>query len=79
MALGHVEGGTGFSGESKTGSEESKPPERFCNYIVMMSSIWEFEPSTFEAYMAEAEYMASSQASCESLWLRKMLVGLFGL
>jgi MFS-type transporter involved in bile tolerance (Atg22 family) len=28
---------------------------------------------------AEAEYMAASQASCEALWLRKMLVGLFGL
>jgi hypothetical protein len=25
---------------------------------------------------AEAEYMAASQASCEALWLRKMLVGL---
>jgi hypothetical protein len=28
---------------------------------------------------AEAEYMAASQASCESLWLCKMLVGLFGV
>jgi hypothetical protein len=27
---------------------ESKPPERFCSYIAMVSSIWEFEPSTFE-------------------------------
>jgi hypothetical protein len=27
---------------------ESKPPERFCSYITMLSSIWEFEPSTFE-------------------------------
>ena len=26
----------------------------------------------------EAEYMAASQASCEAIWLRKMLVGLFG-
>jgi hypothetical protein len=29
--------------------------------------------------LAEAEYMAASQASCESLWLCKMLVGLFGV
>jgi hypothetical protein len=28
---------------------------------------------------AEAKYMAASQASCEALWLRKMLVGLFGV
>jgi hypothetical protein len=27
---------------------ESKPPERFCSYIKMVSSIWESEPSTFE-------------------------------
>jgi hypothetical protein len=28
---------------------------------------------------AEAEYMATSQASCEALWLHKMLVGLFSV
>jgi hypothetical protein len=28
---------------------------------------------------AETKYMAASQASCEALWLRKMLVGLFGV
>jgi hypothetical protein len=28
---------------------------------------------------AEAEYMAASQASCEVLWLPKLLVGLFGV
>ena len=27
---------------------------------------------------AEAEYMAASQASCEVLWLHKLLVNLFG-
>jgi hypothetical protein len=27
----------------------------------------------------EVEYMAARQASCEALWLRKMLVGLFGV
>jgi hypothetical protein len=28
---------------------------------------------------AEVEYMATSQASCEAIWLRKLLVGLFGV
>jgi hypothetical protein len=28
--------------------------------------------------LAKTEYMAASQASCEAIWLRKMLVGLFG-
>ena len=27
---------------------------------------------------AEAEYMATSQFSCEAIWMRKILVGLFG-
>ena len=27
---------------------------------------------------AEVEYMATSLASCEAIWLRKMLFGLFG-
>jgi hypothetical protein len=27
---------------------ESKPPERFCSYIMMVRSIWESKPSTFE-------------------------------
>jgi hypothetical protein len=28
---------------------------------------------------AKAEYMVASRASCEALWLCKMLVGLFGV
>jgi len=28
--------------------------------------------------LAEAEYMAASQATCEAIWMRKILVGLFG-
>ena len=27
---------------------------------------------------AEAQYMAASQAACEAIWMRKILVGLFG-
>jgi hypothetical protein len=27
---------------------------------------------------AEAEYMAASLAACEAIWLRKLLIGLFG-
>jgi hypothetical protein len=28
---------------------------------------------------AKAEYMATSQASCEAIWLRNLLVGIFGV
>jgi hypothetical protein len=28
---------------------------------------------------AKAEYMATNQASCEAIWLRKLLVGIFGV
>eukprot|EP00253_Pinus_taeda_P009564 PITA_09564 len=28
--------------------------------------------------LAEADYMAASQATCEAIWMRKILVGLFG-
>ena len=28
--------------------------------------------------LAEAEYMAASQAACEAIWMQKILVGLFG-
>ena len=31
-----------------------------------------------ELSSAEAEYMAASQAACEAIWMRKILVGLFG-
>ena len=27
---------------------------------------------------AKAEYMAASQATCESIWMRKIMVGFFG-
>jgi hypothetical protein len=35
-------------GNPKQAVRESKPPERFCSYITMVSSIQESEPSTFE-------------------------------
>jgi hypothetical protein len=33
---------------------------------------------SMELNSAEAEYMAASQAACEAIWMRKILVGLFG-
>jgi hypothetical protein len=48
VASGHCEGGTGFNGEPRQAVRESKPPERFCSYIAMVSNIRESEPSTFE-------------------------------
>jgi hypothetical protein len=38
----------GSVGNPKEAVRESKPPERFCSYIAMVSSIRESEPSTFE-------------------------------
>jgi hypothetical protein len=35
-------------GNPRQAVRESKPPERFCSYIAMVSSIREYEPSTFE-------------------------------
>jgi hypothetical protein len=35
-------------GNPRQAVRESKPPERFCSYIAMVSSIRESEPSTFE-------------------------------
>ena len=40
---------------------ESKPPERFCSYIAMVSSIQEYEPSTFE------------EASSRQVWKDSMM------
>jgi hypothetical protein len=38
----------GSVGNPRQTVRESKPPKRFCSYIVMVSSIQESEPSTFE-------------------------------
>jgi hypothetical protein len=38
----------GSVGNPRQAVRESKPSERFCSYIVMVSIIWESEPSTFE-------------------------------
>jgi hypothetical protein len=38
----------GSVGNPRQTVRESKPFERFCSYFAMVSSIWEFEPSTFE-------------------------------
>ena len=35
-------------------------------------------PKSVALSSAEAEYMATSLASCEALWIRKLLVNLFG-
>jgi hypothetical protein len=38
----------GSAGNPRQVVRESKPPERFCSYIAMVSSIRESNPSTFE-------------------------------
>jgi hypothetical protein len=38
----------GSVGNPRQAVRESKPPERFCNYLAMVSNIRESEPSTFE-------------------------------
>ena len=38
----------GSVGNPRQAVRESKPPEKFCSYIMMVSSIRKSEPSTFE-------------------------------
>jgi hypothetical protein len=38
----------GSVGNPRQVVRESKPPERFCNYLAMVSNIREFDPSIFE-------------------------------
>jgi hypothetical protein len=43
--LRDAQGSVGYPNQAV---RERKPPEKFCSYIAMVSSIWESEPSTFE-------------------------------
>jgi hypothetical protein len=51
----------GSVGNLRQAVRESKPPERFCSYIAMVSSIRESEPSTFE------------EASSRQVWRDSMM------
>jgi hypothetical protein len=47
--------------------------------ICIKISSWYSRKQIFVALSSvEAEYMAASQAACEAIWMRKILVGLFG-
>ena len=41
-------------------------------------SWYNMKQRSFALSSAEAEYMAASQVACEAIWMRKILVGLFG-
>jgi hypothetical protein len=51
----------GLVGNPRQAVRESKPPKRFCSYIMMVSSIWESKPSTFE------------EASSRQVWRDSMM------
>jgi hypothetical protein len=44
-----------------------------------MTSWQSRKQSSIALNMAEAEYIAACSASCEAIWLRKLLTGLFDL
>jgi hypothetical protein len=51
-------------GNPKQAVRESKPPERFCSYLAMVSNIRESEPSTFEEAVDQEVWRDAMMEEC---------------
>jgi hypothetical protein len=57
----------GSVGNPRQAVRESKPPERFCSYLAMVSSIRESEPSTFEEAVDREVWRDAMMEECNSI------------
>jgi hypothetical protein len=69
----------GYTNSSWAGSAtDRKSTSRCCLSLGSTVISWFNKKQTFVALnSAKVEYMATSMASCEAIWLRKLLTGLF--
>jgi hypothetical protein len=69
----------GFTDADWAGCAEDRKSTLSCCFSIGSGIISWFsrKQKSVELISAEAEYMAVSLATCEALWLRKLLLGLF--
>ena len=77
--LGGV-GLVGFTNLDWAGSASNQKSTSDCCFSLGLTivSLFSRKQGSVALSSAEAEYMAASQASCEALWLHKLMVDLFG-
>ena len=70
----------GYTDSDWAGSASDRKSTSRCCFVLGSAIVSWFSQKQKSVALSssEAEYMAASQASCEAIWLRKMLVGLFG-
>ena len=70
----------GFTDSNWAGSVSNRKSTSGCCFNLGSAVVSWFskKQNSVSLSSAEAEYMASIQASCEALWLRKLMVDLFG-
>ena len=71
----------GYTDSDWAGSASDRKRTSGCCFSLgsTMTSWQSRKQSSIALSTAEAEYIAACSASCEAIWLRKMLTGLFGL
>jgi hypothetical protein len=65
----------------RLGRESIRPKEYIKEFSVLGPQLFlgtTGSKDLWHSAQTEAEYMAASQATCEVIWMRKILVGLFG-
>ena len=69
----------GFTDSDSAGSVSDRKSTSGCCFSLGLAAVLWFsrKQKSVALSSAEAEYMAASQATCEALWLHKLLVDLF--